>query len=295
MGKKKSKKSIKVCLDMDGTIADLYGYPDWLEHIQNEDTTPYRECLPLGSILALNTALDLLGATVQIISWNAKGATTKYKNKISAAKRNWLRRNGLEADTINIYSYGSDKAKIALDKWDAAQDSSDIYAFDDDPDIIVNYKRQGIKNAFLVNGIDDILDILRNIEADADETDKKEGAPAIQYILDEYDALDNKVGFKIGSTTLARKDKRIKEIKTSTRQHGYMRNYIPSCYAVVPTRNKAYIMEDAVREFFESQKGYMVTGKDHFIGYDYDIDEVYSNPFIKKAMELTDAQLIYDI
>lgn len=68
MGKKKSKKSIKVCLDMDGTIADLYGYPDWLECIQNEDPTPYRECLPLGSILALDTALNLLDATVQIIS-----------------------------------------------------------------------------------------------------------------------------------------------------------------------------------------------------------------------------------
>lgn len=200
-----------------------------------------------------------------------------------------MRRNGLETDEINIYSYGSDKAKIAFDEWD---DPSNIYAFDDDPAVIVNYKRQGIENAFLVNGINDILNILCDIETNADETDEKEDTSAIQYILDENDMCGNKVGFKVGSTTMARKDKRIKEIKTNTRRHGYARNYILRCYTVCPTRNKAYIMENAVREFFESQKGYKVTGKDHFIGYDWDINEVYSNPFIKKAMELADAQLI---
>ena len=30
-----------VYLDMDGTIANFYGVPGWLEYLQAEDTTPY--------------------------------------------------------------------------------------------------------------------------------------------------------------------------------------------------------------------------------------------------------------
>lgn len=286
-----SKKSIKVCLDMDGTIADLYGYPDWLEHIQNEDTTPYRECKPLGDIQKLNAVLKTLNAAVQIISWNAKDATAKYRGNVRGAKCDWLYRNGLETDMVNVYYYGADKAALAFDKLDSIQDPSNIYAFDDDISVIENYKRKGIENAYLVNGIDDILNVLDNIQLDSQETEE-ENTCAIQYILDENDMCGNKVGFKVGSTTMARKDRRIKEIKDRTRRCGYARNYVLSCYTVCPTRNKAYIMENAVREFFESQKGYKVTGKDHFIGYDWDINEVYSNPFIKKAMELADAELV---
>ena len=34
-----------ICFDMDGTIADLYAVPGWLEKLRAEDATPYRDCL----------------------------------------------------------------------------------------------------------------------------------------------------------------------------------------------------------------------------------------------------------
>ena len=35
--------------DMDGTIADLYNVPNWLDKLRAEDTSPYREAKPLFS------------------------------------------------------------------------------------------------------------------------------------------------------------------------------------------------------------------------------------------------------
>ena len=37
----------KIWLDMDGTIANLYGDPNWLEKIRAYDASPYANALPL--------------------------------------------------------------------------------------------------------------------------------------------------------------------------------------------------------------------------------------------------------
>ena len=39
----KMKRKI-VYLDMDGTIADLYGINNWLERLRDEDSTIFTEC-----------------------------------------------------------------------------------------------------------------------------------------------------------------------------------------------------------------------------------------------------------
>ena len=36
-----------IYFDMDGTIADLYGVPNWLDCLIAEKTKPYREAKPL--------------------------------------------------------------------------------------------------------------------------------------------------------------------------------------------------------------------------------------------------------
>ena len=38
-----STNNATIYSDLDGTIADLYGFNDWLEYLQNEQTTPYEE------------------------------------------------------------------------------------------------------------------------------------------------------------------------------------------------------------------------------------------------------------
>ena len=41
------KMNIAINFDMDGTIADLYGVENWLEHLINGNTFPYEMAKPL--------------------------------------------------------------------------------------------------------------------------------------------------------------------------------------------------------------------------------------------------------
>ena len=58
---------------MDGTIADFYSVPFWLDAIAHEETYPYRHAKPLIPFDLL-AQLVACGYKLTIISWNAKGA-----------------------------------------------------------------------------------------------------------------------------------------------------------------------------------------------------------------------------
>jgi phosphoglycolate phosphatase-like HAD superfamily hydrolase len=49
-----------IVFDMDGTIANFYGVANWLEYLQNEDTTPYEVAAPLYDMEYLNALLIIL-------------------------------------------------------------------------------------------------------------------------------------------------------------------------------------------------------------------------------------------
>ena len=85
---------MNICIDMDGTIADLYGYPDWLNALtQDENADPYRYCAPLVNCRRLRNALRCAmdaGHDVYIISWNCGGDPSRaYRERVMSAKRAW--------------------------------------------------------------------------------------------------------------------------------------------------------------------------------------------------------------
>ena len=43
----------EICFDMDGTLADLYGVPDWLAKLRSFDPTPYKVAKPLLNMAVL--------------------------------------------------------------------------------------------------------------------------------------------------------------------------------------------------------------------------------------------------
>lgn len=143
-----------IYLDMDGTIADLYGYKNWLKYIEREDTTPYRECSPLGDIDKLRAVLAAIGANVKVISWAAKDDTMRYRRNVGSAKRRWVK-NYLGKDVeVSVIQHGTPKTCYT--------NGTGGIAFDDDPDVIEDYKSHGIE-AYQVSGIDDIVDILNDV------------------------------------------------------------------------------------------------------------------------------------
>lgn len=105
---------MRICFDMDGTIADLYGVENWLEYIQNRDTKPYETAKVMVNMQVLARLLNKLqkkGYEVGIISWLAKSGTEEYNARTAEAKKAWLNKHlaSVTFNFVEIVNYGTDK------------------------------------------------------------------------------------------------------------------------------------------------------------------------------------------
>lgn len=108
------KLNITINFDMDGTIADLYGIPDWRDYLDNCDPTPYALAEPLLRLCDLACKLNTLqrnGYHIAIISWLSKSGTDEYNKVVTEAKLDWLARHmpSVHWDAIHIVPYGTPK------------------------------------------------------------------------------------------------------------------------------------------------------------------------------------------
>ncbi len=106
-----------VALDLDGTIADLYGVGGWLEALRAEDVRPYVEAAPMVDIDALNAAIESLhraGHSVHVVSWNCGGSPSeRYAREVEEAKREWLGRVGVRGlDSVRVVRHGTPKQDV---------------------------------------------------------------------------------------------------------------------------------------------------------------------------------------
>lgn len=145
-----------ICFDMDGTLADLYNVPNWLEQLREFDPTPYREaeCMWDEEELAyiLNTLIDN-GVEVRIITWLSKESTPEYDEAVREAKRKWLEALGIPYTHFHGVKYGATKAD-SIRRY--LEEDETAWLFDDNAKV-----RQGwhMGEAFDPTAID-ILDLL---------------------------------------------------------------------------------------------------------------------------------------
>lgn len=114
---------------MDGTIANLYGYPNWLQKIRKNMTEPYEKCSPMQEynkiIELLNKLKQIKEIEIIVISWTAMGADKNFKKAIKKAKINWLKENNFPFDKVHIVQYGTKKNTVR-------KDLKNAILFDDD-------------------------------------------------------------------------------------------------------------------------------------------------------------------
>lgn len=108
---------MKIYLDMDGTIANLYGVENWLEKLTNNDPSPYRNAERLVDEQVLENLVKL-GYELAIVSWLAKNSTKEYDKMVRNAKREWLKENfpNIHFVEIHIVKYGTRKSKVVKEK-----------------------------------------------------------------------------------------------------------------------------------------------------------------------------------
>ena len=107
-----------IFFDMDGTITDLYGVENWLDYLIASDALPYEIAKPLIRLNALARILNRLqkqGYKVGVISWLAKNSNTAYDEKVTRAKKEWLKKHlaSVNFDEIHIVKYGTPKQTFA--------------------------------------------------------------------------------------------------------------------------------------------------------------------------------------
>lgn len=107
-----------IYLDLDGTVVDFYGVPNWLECLEAQDSTPYRVAKPFVNLSTLARYLNRLqarGYNIGIISWLSKNGTDKFNAEVAEVKRDWLAKHlpSVQWDEIHIVPYGVPKSNCA--------------------------------------------------------------------------------------------------------------------------------------------------------------------------------------
>lgn len=99
--------------DMDGTIADFYGVPGWLDYLKAENTKPYEVARPLYDMDYLGLLLLMLktdGWKIVVTTWLAKDGAKEYNDRTRKAKLAWLAKYNFPYDEIHLVQYGTTKA-----------------------------------------------------------------------------------------------------------------------------------------------------------------------------------------
>ena len=144
---------MRICFDMDGTIADLYKVEGWLENLIAEDVRPYREAEVMLNMNVLARQLNKLqaaGHEIVIISWLSKCGSDDYDARVTETKKAWLRKHlgSVKFNEINIVKYGTCKAQFA-------RSENDILFDDEEPN-----RKAWTGKAYNVNNIMEVLKAL---------------------------------------------------------------------------------------------------------------------------------------
>ncbi len=120
------RKYSAILLDMDGTIANTYAIPDWLDQLRNESVKPFEVAEPLiseSTLLSLFTDENIIVCTML-----PKGVAlgTPYADACQRAKREWLERYFPSLTNVLFMEYSNDKSLGEYSKKCLLVDDSDI-------------------------------------------------------------------------------------------------------------------------------------------------------------------------
>jgi hypothetical protein len=102
-----------ICLDMDNTLADLYGVTNWLIQLRRFSPLPYRQANPMWDMEELANLLRMAqaqGVEIRIITWLSKDSNPEYDREVRQAKKDWLAFYGVPYDHFHGVAYGTTKA-----------------------------------------------------------------------------------------------------------------------------------------------------------------------------------------
>lgn len=147
-----------IVLDMDGTLADLYGYENWQYCLDIAMCTePYDNAKPLVNMRQLNYVLSLLrlqGWKIIVNSWLSKNDNADFHKRIVTAKQKWLSKYRIVHDYAVFTKYG-------VDKHECVKDYDIAVLVDDNAEIRNTFRAKGdyaLSEKNIVNELSNLLE-----------------------------------------------------------------------------------------------------------------------------------------
>lgn len=128
----------RIAFDMDGNIADLYGFKGWLERLQNSKPV-FAEIKPMIDMEKVNSLckqLEEKGYEIMVITWLPMFASPEYKKACRAEKKEWLAKYFPMVKEIHAIQYGASKHL-------ATKGLKDCLLFDDNKGIRNKWENYG--------------------------------------------------------------------------------------------------------------------------------------------------------
>lgn len=131
------KKVDTIIFDMDGTIADLYGHPNWLPMLRGEKHI-FNLLEPMVAPLLVNSLIEKLQTVceVKIITWLPMNATDEYKKVCTADKKSWVKTFFPTIGKVHAIKYGANKHYVR-------NLSKQSILFDDNADVRTAWTNSG--------------------------------------------------------------------------------------------------------------------------------------------------------
>lgn len=133
-------KKTNVYLDMDGTIANLYGEKNWLEDLLAEKTAPFENAKPMVTENVLLAHFPKEKYEIKILSMTPKNATREYCKRVEKAKNEWLDKYFPSLKKRIYLPYGNNKN---------LKNSANAILVDDSEPIRENYRGTAINPSTL--------------------------------------------------------------------------------------------------------------------------------------------------
>ena len=149
---------LKILLDLDGTVANLYGYNDWLGKLRAE-VPIYEELEPLVDMAELTTIAKKLiekGVEFGVVTWLAMGASENYEFITSMEKYRWCKKHIPFITEFECQPYGTPKQTNYRNR--------QCILIDDNAEVRASFETPHRRKTFDAN--DDIIAFLTNLYND---------------------------------------------------------------------------------------------------------------------------------
>lgn len=120
------RKYNAVLLDMDGTIADTYNVPNWLDQLRNERVEPFINAQPLITEEKLFSLFSEKNIVICTMLPKDVQLGTPYADACQRAKQQWLERYFPSLTNVLFMEYSNDKSLGEYSKKCLLVDDSDI-------------------------------------------------------------------------------------------------------------------------------------------------------------------------